>query len=611
MKSANVAARPNRREMLAKLKAIYGAERAESVLDELMRRVDRHRRQTRVFRRNADWVNERDLVLIVYGDQVRKEGEPHLRTLRRFLCKHVKGLATAVHLLPFFPYSSDDGFSVIDYYKVNPVLGDWEDIERLAEDFDLMFDAVVNHVSSRSDWFRKYLAGDEAYRDYFIEADPRADYSSVTRPRALPLLTPFETARGMRHLWTTFSEDQIDLNYANERVLLDIIDVLLFYAGKGARIIRLDAIGYLWKKIGTSCIHLEETHMIVRLFRDVLDLAAPGTLLMTETNVPHAENIRYFGDGSNEAHMVYQFPLPPLVLHAFHTGSAEKLTRWAASLAPVSETTAFFNFLASHDGIGLMPAKGILSDAEIGEMAARTRLHGGYVSYKDNGDGTTSPYELNISYFDALSPPDDEDERKVSRFAAAHAILLSLAGVPGIYFHSLFGSRNWRQGVEETGRSRSINREKLNEDRLEAELADPSSLRSRVFRRLAQLIALRREQPAFHPNAAQRVLAVDDAVFALLRFVRPANGIGTGARAPLLALVNVSDRARVAKIDPEVLRSEGIDPSGRWTDLIGGQSFIFVCDPTAGPAADGELRFGSGFWEISIAPYQVYWLRKD
>ena len=157
-----------------------------------------------------------------------------------------------IHLLPFYPYSSDDGFSVIDYKQVNPALGTWDDVARVGQNFHLMFDGVINHISAQSAWFKAFLQDDPKYRDYFIVVEGEPDLSQVVRPRTLPLLTEFTTPSGAKKVWTTFSADQIDLNYANPEVLLDIIDVLLFYVAHGAELIRLDAIAYLWKEIGTT-----------------------------------------------------------------------------------------------------------------------------------------------------------------------------------------------------------------------------------------------------------------------------------------------------------------------------------------------------------------------
>ncbi|MEM7735611.1 MAG: sugar phosphorylase [Deinococcota bacterium] len=459
-----------------------------------------------------------DVVLISYGDSLNRNGEAPLNTLHAFVRDRLQDAVNIVHLLPFFPYTSDDGFSVVDYLEVDPAIGTWQDISKFAADTDLMFDAVINHVSAASHYVQGYLADDPNFAEFCIDVDPTADTSMIVRPRTTPLLTSFESESGTRHLWTTFSADQVDLNYENPKVLLEVVRVLLEYAAYGARIIRLDAVTYLWKELGHPSVHHPKTHAILQLARTVLEAAAPGVLVLTETNVPHAENISYFGDGTNEAHMVYNFALPPLVLHTLVTGNAEVLTAWASDLQ-TSDQTCFFNFLSSHDGIGVRPVEGLLSSAEVQNLVDTVLAHGGHVSFKTNSDGSTSPYELNITYFDALNNPKSEVllAEQVARFCVAHAIMMSLAGMPAIYIHSLLGSRSDHVGVEATGRYRSINREKLSVDAVLNELDDISSLRSQVLTSLSTLLKIRREHPTFHPQAVQQILAISPQVFALVR----------------------------------------------------------------------------------------------
>jgi len=562
---------------------LYGELTAREILPRLDAIIRRRAPSIRAARGGREFapLNESDALLITYADQVREPGAPPLQTLAAILDAHLADVVSGVHLLPFFPSSSDDGFAVIDYYSVDPALGTWDEVARLGRQFDLMFDAVINHVSSQSEWFQRFRQDDPVYRDFFITVEDAPDLSRVVRPRALPLLTEFSTAAGARKVWTTFSQDQIDLNFRNPDVLLRVLDVLLFYAERGARFIRLDAIAYLWKEIGTPCLHLPQTHAVVRLIRAVLDAAAPGVQLITETNVPHRENVSYLGDGTDEAQLVYNFALPPLVLQAFHTGDATTLSRWAQSLATPSDRVTFFNFLASHDGIGLNPVRGILRDEEIDALVARARQHGGLVSDKQNPDGTRSPYELNINYFDALSDPRDDRESmetQVDRFIASQAIMLALAGVPGIYFHSLFGSRGDRAGAETSGQPRRINRQKLARADLERELVETSSRRARVFQRYAHLLRVRRAQRAFHPNALQHVLECDKRIFALVR-----GAAGQSGR--VLCLHNVAG-------EPVTARVSALRPSTRWQDLIGGK--IYTAD------AQDALT-------IELQPYQVVW----
>lgn len=506
--------------MVETLQTLYGSAAAEVApqVRELIERW-RHRLPAVPAAKGRTRLSERDVLLITYADQVREPGNAPLSTLGAFARRRLRGLVSGIHLLPFYPWSSDDGFSVKDYRAVDPAYGTWDDIAALGADFDLMFDAVLNHASAQGEWFQKFLADDPRYRDFFVTVTGHPDLSAVIRPRTLPLITEFPATGGVRRVWTTFSADQVDLNFKNPAVLLEALDVLLFYVARGARFIRLDAIAFLWKEVGTACLHLPQTHAVIRLMRTVLDEFAPDVQLITETNVPHADNLTYFGDGTNEAQLVYNFALPPLVLHSLQTGNAETLTRWAQALVLPSDRVTFFNFLASHDGIGLNPARGILTDSEIDAMARRTLDHGGAISYKAMPDGTQVPYELNINYLDALSHPAEAEPGTLAarKFLVSQAIMLCLQGVPGIYFHSLVGSRGDPAAAQATGIKRRINREKLNRSSLERDLDKPGTLRAAVFTGYAELLRRRRTNTAFAPHAQQAILELDPRVFAVWR----------------------------------------------------------------------------------------------
>jgi sucrose phosphorylase len=568
--------------MQAHLHRLYGPDRGPATYAQLRALLDRW--ATRLSTRPRTDLSERDAILITYADQIHEPGQPPLRSLGEFCDQSLRGLVNAIHLLPFFPYSSDDGFSVTDYRAVNPAWGDWDDVARIGRGFRLMFDAVLNHVSAKSAWFGRFVDGDAAAQEDFIVPAEGADLSRVDRPRALPLLTRFETALGPRQVWTTFSPDQVDLNYASPTVVLEMMDVLLGYVAHGAEFLRLDAIAYLWKQPGTSCIHLAEAHCLVQLIRAVLDEVAPQVRLVTETNVPHPENVSYFGDGVHEAQMVYNFALPPLVLDAFLRGSADVLRPWAASLETPSDQTTFFNFLASHDGIGLNPARGLLSPEAIDGLVAHSLTMGGAISERQNADGSTSPYELNINYFDALRMRTDgqAEDQQVERFLTAHAILFALAGVPGIYFHSLFGSRGWPDGVRQTERKRSINREKLARATLERELARAGSLRAQIFWRMARLLRARAASPAFSPTALQEVLDCGDSVLGLVR-------IAGDGQPRVLCLHNLTPQPRRVRVDLAPI----LAGAGHAVDLVNEEQIALDAGAT-----------------VELAGYQTRWLTR-
>ncbi|EAW7243119.1 alpha-amylase [Listeria monocytogenes] len=495
-----------------KLRKIYQTAYQPAYLKKMLACAENYSNNTRG---SIDTISEKNVYLIAYGDSIFEKNKHPLQTLNEFLQEYAQDAITDVHLLPIFPSTSDDGFSVTDYKQIDEQLGDWDDVQKMSENFRVMLDFVANHMSKSSDWFKRFSDNEAPYNQFFIEKDSQFDYKNVTRPRTSPLFHKYENGK---ELWTTFSEDQLDLNVRNIDCLVALTDVLLFYASKQATSIRLDAIGFLWKTSGTTCMHLPETHEIISLWRLLIDELYPNLQIITETNVPHEENISYFGDGENEANMVYQFPLPPLVLHTFTCHDTTKLSKWAKSISQVSDTATYFNFLASHDGIGMRPATGILSDEEINSLVQKAVQNGGQVSYKDNADGTQSVYELNINYGEALQNLDEDttEELVTKKIIAAHSILLTLQGVPAIYYHSLLGSKNDLVGYEESGINRRINREKLEKNQLVHEL-ETDTYRQTIFTSLKKLVQIRRNHTAFSPFATQEILDLGPDVFAIKR----------------------------------------------------------------------------------------------
>ena len=569
------------------LKVLYGENIAEKYFPKLIKLLDNFKKKYGK-KSGRYFPDEKEIILITYGDQVQNKPDNHLKTFHYFMNKYLKDVISTIHFLPIFPYSSDDGFSVIDYKKVNPELGDWEDILNIKNDYKLMLDLVLNHISRESEWFKKFLDEDEEYIDFFIVVDKDADLCEVVRPRTTPLKTEVKTKSGIKYVWTTFSSDQIDLNYKNPEVLLRIIDILLYYIEKGAKYIRLDAIAYVWKEIGTCCIHLIQTHTLVKLFRAILDYCAPDVNIITETNVPHEENVSYFGNGYDEAQLIYQFALPPLILFSFIKENTNYLTNWAKSLTLPSKYVTFFNFTASHDGIGLRPVEHILSKDEINELVEYTIKCGGYVSYKENSDGSKSPYELNITYFSAIIGPNIKNMDKnlqASKFIASQAIQLSLAGVPGIYFHSIFGTKNYQEGVKKTGMYRSINRRKCQLKELEHLLNDKNSIAHKVYTSYINLLKIRKGQKAFHPNADQIILDLDDRLFSLIR-------ISTDHEQAILILINVSNSSFKLSLNLDDLKIHQFNNVDKLLELITREEF--------------EIK--NNVLEINIKPYQVVWL---
>ena len=560
------------------LSIIYPDLNTKKLASELIAEMGMGRNIQRPTPHRNHW-DQGDAILITYGNTIQSSGELPLVTLSRFLDKYLKRQFTAIHILPFFPFSSDDGFSVIDYSTVNPSLGDWENIESISKKYKLMSDLVINHISSRSRWFENYKNGVKPGKDYFIEGNPSDDFSKVVRPRNSPLLTEVRTKAGIRHVWSTFSGDQIDLNFRNPNVLKEFVSIVRSYLNHGITIFRMDAVPFLWKQKGTSCTNLQPTHEIIKLFHTLIEYYFPSALIVCENNVPSNENLTYFGN-ANEAHVIYNFSLPPLLIYTLLTGRCSHLKNWMMSMPPAQSGTTYLNFIASHDGVGLRPLDGLISDDEVDKLVEKTKQSGGRVTYRKSREGSDKPYELNITLFDLLKSTfdSDEDNYSVERFLCAHSIMFALEGIPAVYIQSIFGSHNDLERLEHTQRNRSINRHIWDEFELEKELSDRQSPHARIFAELKRLLSIRKKQSAFHPNATQYTLHISDDIFAFWRQ-------SINRDQSIFCISNVTATEKLIN-----LRDINLINTDEWKDLIGGRLYFNIQE------------------QLSLSPYQVLWI---
>ena len=528
-------------------------------------------------RHHNNW-DQNDVVLITYGDSVEQRGEKPLHCLHKFLNEHCKDTISSVHILPFFPYCSDDGFSVIDYSSVNESLGDWDDIRGIAQDYKLMSDLVINHCSARSAWFDNFIKGEGPGSDFFFTVNPELDLSKVVRPRTSDLLRPTETALGEQHVWCTFSHDQVDFDFRNPKVLETFVSIIREYLDNGVRLFRLDAVAFLWKEPDTACINLEQTHEAVRLLRTLIEYAQADAVIITETNIPNRQNLTYFGN-ANEAHAIYNFSLPPLLVNTLVTGSCRHLKSWLGSMPPAQNGTFFFNFIASHDGIGLRPAEGLLEDVELTALVNTMQNFGGRISWRASENGEQKAYEINIALYDALQgTTKGQDKWGLERFVCAHAIMFGLEGVPGIYIHSLLGTGNDYEKVKNTSHNRSINRHKWDYPTLETEISSAYSQHHKTLTRLNELLLIRKRQPAFHPNATQFTLQLGEQIFGFWRQ-------SLDRSQSIFCISNIHD-------EPQTIRLSDINLIGtdQWLDLISNKSM------------------NTEQLEIELNPYQTMWI---
>jgi len=553
------------------------SEDCEQLCDELIGLMRAQQANTEPARYINHW-DETDCLVISYGDSILQQGEKPLHTLKQFLDRYADGYINGVHILPFYPFTSDDGFSVLDYSSVNESLGDWNDIQSIAADYSLMSDLVINHCSARSPWFDNFIKDRDPGRNFFVTASPDDDLSAVVRPRTNPLLREVETVNGTQYVWCTFSHDQVDLNFRNPEVLKQFVSIIRQYLDSGVRLFRLDAVAFLWKQPGTNCLNLEQTHEIVRLLRTLIEHAQDDAIIVTETNIPNRENLAYFGN-ANEAHWVYNFSLPPLLVNSLITGDCHYLKQWMMSMPPARNGTAYFNFIASHDGIGLRPAEGLLTESEINTLVETMQTFGGRISWRTGDQAQRKPYEINIALFDALQgTTHGPDQWGLQRFLCAHAIMLALEGVPGIYIHSLVGTRNDYQRVENAGHNRAINRHQWQYSELQDRLADANSSEHLVFSGISELLKIRRQQSAFHPNATQFTLHLGSGLFGFWRQ-------SIDRQQSIFCISNITDQVQTLNLsDINLIDNEN------WVDLIS----QLPCD--------GIMQ------SIAMQPYQTLWI---
>ena len=520
--------------------------------------------------------SQNTIVMITYADTIEDTNSLPINSINKFLKTYCADTFEIVHILPFFPSSSDKGFSVKDYYSVYHQFGQWNDILRISKEFGVMADVVINHGSSESLWFKNFIKAKGKGSDYFLNFDEPFDTSKVVRPRTSDLLNPVKTNDGIKYVWCTFSKDQVDYNFSNPVVLFEFVQIIIFYLAKGITVFRFDAVAFIWKKIGTSCINLEKTHEIVRLFRTLLTYLSPKAILVTETNTPARENVSYFGN-ANEAHWIYNFSLPPILIYSILAGDSSYLEKLTMSMPPSQLGTSYLNFIASHDGIGLRPAETFLTKDEVTRFINLMEQNGGRVSYRSNNTDTPEPYEINITLFDAMKESFNKEVNLcVERFMCIHAIMLSLEGVPAFYIHSLFGTRNDYALYKQTNQNRSLNRGKIKIS--EIDLSNESEPQSYIFLQLKKLMLIRKKQPAFHPNAVQFTLHLGSNLYGIWRQ-------SLDKKQSIFCISNLTDEiVNLSLLDLNLI---GFD---HWRDII---SEIEIDDITS---------------EIEFRPYQTMWL---
>lgn len=583
-------------------------------------------------------LSESSAALICYADSI--VDSTGTKTPIQALTDVVKSIHLArtlpiVHLLPFFPWDTDRGFSVKDYYQVDPHCGSWDDLRPLAKEVELMFDFVANHASIENPLVQRALIARHLSSEHplYAEAAPYLDFviaysedelpddahlQALARPRPNPVLTRYSVIEtpdnkcrailgepssshadvlGQGYVWTTFSRPknqdgteatrQVDLNFKNPKVFLESLRILLFYVERGASLIRLDAIGYIWKRLGSTSLHEPEVHALLAATKEVLTLASPHVITIAEVNEPQDKAFTYLGTTEKEeSDLVYQFAHFPLAIHALLTQNGQYYTEWLSSLFEV-DGRQFVTVLGSHDGLGLKPVRNILPEEELERLSSiLIEEHGGRPNYASLPGGQQIVYEICGTPWDLInnSSAAEPFELQKQRYLAVVGLGLLVRGLPAFYINGVFGTRNYTPdgGLDE---NRTVNREVFSNESLLATLKDRTSHYRNVFEALQEILLKRSTQPAFGSltNPTQPIQTNCQAVVAA---VIP----GEAPQDALLCLVNVSS-------DPQevVIETDTFEPGERPSDILSGA-----------PVSPGP----NGIVNASLAAYQIAWIKR-
>ena len=568
----------DQKKIISILKKIYRQILTKQNIDllknEIVQLIEDFNKKNRLNKIN---ISEKTSLVISYGDNIYSSQSSSMKIFQKFFQKNLEKLFDTIHFLPFYPSSSDSGFAVKDHYQIDKKIGNWSDLKKISKSKKIMADVVINHASARGLWFKNFLKRKKPGKDYFLTVNSKFNTSKVVRPRDHKLLKKIKIFEKNDYLWRTFSPDQIDLNFKNPSVLLRFIKIIIYLINNGVTIFRLDAIAYLWKQNGTKCINLSQTHEIIKLLRVVTSLLNVQTLIITETNLPEKENLSYFGK-NNEANWVYNFSLPPLLIHAFLFENSSYLNQWSRKLPSTKHGNCYLNFIASHDGIGIRPTEGILNEKTLSSFLKRLKKNGSKFSYRKVQNKSKKVYEANITVFDALRKSDFDPKGLffLERYVSAHAIMISFEGIPAVYFNSLFGKSNDEAKYIITGNNRDVNRYKWNFNNITTKLRDKKSKQSIFYRNIGALLEIKRKQKAFHPNASRININLGPKIFCFKR-------ISKDKKQSIICMTNLSSK----------IQTPNFKKIGNYRDLL-----------------NSNLKFREGT-SLILKPFQTVWLTNN
>lgn len=523
-----------------------------------------------------------------------------------------------LHVMPILDCpkgKSDGGYAVRDFKKINPDVGTTRDLDNLVKnlkkrDMLLALDVVVNHTSNEHEWAAKARGGDKTYQDYYHVFDDRElpDLYEETMPEVFPETAPgnftWDETMG-KWVMTVFNDYQWDLNYSNPAVLIEMVEIILHWANHGADIIRLDAVAFLWKKIGSACQNEREAHLILQLMKDCCQVTAPGVLFIAEAIVAPVEVIKYFGEdaiNAKECEIAYNATFMALLWDAVATKKAGLLNLGIRSIPDKLERATWLNYVRCHDDIGLG-----FDDNDIRRAGYDPKLHRKFLidyytgnhkvsparglafgANKKNGDARIAGSLASLAGLESAIENNDPAaiQEAIDTILLLHSAIMAFGGIPLLYYGDAIGTLNDRSYLEDEHKqhdSRWLHRPRMNWDRA-ARRNKHGSIENRIFVPLKKMIAVRKEIPAFADHNNRELLDADNPhLFVFSRF----DYINTQSR--VLVICNFDNRPQ--QLDIAGLCKRGFFQHGKARDLYSGNDINIDCQ------------------QLEIPPLGFYWLQ--
>ncbi|MDO9160773.1 MAG: alpha-amylase family glycosyl hydrolase [Methylococcaceae bacterium] len=522
-----------------------------------------------------------------------------------------------VHIMPILMCptgKSDGGYAVSDFRQIDDRIGNLNDLRQVAEEFKkrdilLTLDIVLNHTSDEHEWAKKAAKGERRYQDYYYIFDNREipDMFEQSMPEIFPESDPGNftwNVEMQKWVMTVFHNYQWDLNYSNPEVFIEMLDIILFWANQGVDILRLDAVAFLWKKIGSTCQNERNAHLILQLLKDCCQVTSPGVLFIAEAIVAPVEVIKYFGEDAiiaKECEIAYNATFMSLLWDAIATQNTKLLYQGIKHLPAKLERATWLNYVRCHDDIGFgfddndVRAAGyepfahrkFLVDYFSGHFEASPARGMVFMRNDETGDARICGSLASLAGLEAASESGDpvKTEIAVNKILLLHSLILSFGGIPLLYNGDALGVVNdysYQDDPSKSSDNRWIHRPKINWERADLRKKQ-GTVEYTLFNAMKKMIAIRKETSAFADYNNRELLDVrNEHLLCFLRFnhLRPSERV----------LVVANFDANPQYLDLEVIAGSGINPYAQFIDLYNG------CKPT---------QYNR---QIVLPPYQFYWL---